>query len=347
MRLAEFLQSSRQMDLQMKSHQSNSSGNTGTLERVRYLFDLFLMRWRGRGRFDNSRNLYRIREYEALAAKEGIDLKASQILEIGVGQRPYLGITFYGLGYNYKGIDLDQPIYPPTIAKAWRLYRANGFLRLTKTLTRYFLFDRPEYSSLLKELNLAPERVREARLFIQCNAALVDLSSHDIFPALYMSQKMPLVVISESVFEHIPRDDLSRILLNLRNHADASKRHLLIMTRPTIFTGICGSHLTEWYRHNVYSSKPKRSDPWEHLRKKRFTADTYLNRLSRADYRELFEACGYRIVAETAENPGLGSEFLDDPVLRNELGDWSDDELLSNEVMFELVPSSISTSDPR
>jgi hypothetical protein len=115
---------------------------------------------------------------------------------------------------------------------------------------------------------------------------------------------------------------------------------LLVLTRPTIFTGICGSHLTEWYHHNVYSSKPKKSEPWEHLRKKRFAADTYLNRLTRAEYRELFKDSGYNIKDETVEHLGLGSKFLDNPALRAELSDWSDEELLSNEVMFELVPSS-------
>jgi hypothetical protein len=227
----------------MKLQQSNSSGKSPTLERIRYLCDLFLMRWRGRGRFDNSRNIMRIGEYEALATKQGIDLKTSQILEIGVGQRPYLGITFFGLGYHYKGIDLDQPIYPPTLSKTWRLYRANGFLRLAKTLVRYFLFDRPEYSSLFHQLGLSPECVGKSGLFVQGNAASLDLALLTNSSALSASRQMPLVVLSESVFEHIPRDDIARILLNMRHHAEASGRKLLVLTRPTIFTGICGSHL--------------------------------------------------------------------------------------------------------
>jgi hypothetical protein len=324
----------------MKAPQTNSSGQISALERVQYLYDLFLMRWRGRGDFNNSGNFRRIGEYQALASKQGIDLKASQILEIGFGQRPYLGITLYALGYHYRGIDLDQPIFPPTLAKAWRLYRANGLLRLIKTLVRYFLFDRPEYLSLFKQLGLSHGDVRKAKIFVQGDAALVDLASLATSSASSESQHRPLVVVSESVFEHIPRADLSRILLNLRTLAEASKRQLLVLTRPTIFTGICGSHLTEWYHHNVYSSKPKKSEPWEHLRKKRFAADTYLNRLTRAEYRELFKDSGYNIKDETVEHLGLGSKFLDNPALRAELSDWSDEELLSNEVMFELVPSS-------
>jgi hypothetical protein len=322
----------------MKSRQSNSSGKVSAIDRARYLYDLFIMRWRGRsGGFNNSQFLRRIAEYEALASKQGIDLKASQILEIGVGQRPYLGITFFGLGYHYNGIDLDQPIYPLTLSTAWRAYHANGFLRLAKALIRYFLFDQQEYSSLFKQLGLSPESVERAGIFVRADAASLDLALLTNSSAPTASRQMPLVVVSESVFEHIPRADIARVLQNIRHHAEVSGRELLILTRPTIFTGICGSHLTEWYHHNVYSSKPKRSDPWEHLRKKRFRADTYLNRLSRDDYRNLFQSCGYKIVAESVKHPGLGSEFLVDPVLRNELSEWSEDELLSNEVMFELV----------
>ena len=322
----------------MKKRESNSSGRAGAFERLRYLIDLFMMRWRGRGRFDNKRNRDRVREYHQIAGCHGIDLKAAQVLEIGVGQRPYLGITLLGMGYRYRGIDLDLPIYPPTFAKIRHLYRANGALRMAKTLSRYFLFDRPEYQSLFNDLGLSPRQVQKSELFVQGNAALVDLRV--ICPAAESCPQMPLVVISESVFEHIPSRDLSLILENLRTYAARSNRPLLILSRPTIFTGICGSHLTEWYHHNVYSKKAKRSEPWEHLRKRRYVADTYLNQLTRADYRHLFEACGYVIYSETVENPGLGAEYLHEPALREELAAWSEDELLSNEVMFELIPTT-------
>jgi hypothetical protein len=69
------------------------------------------MRLRGTGHFSNSRNIARIKEYETLAARHGIDLKSSQILEIGVGQRPYLGITLAALGYCYTGIAYSRIPY--------------------------------------------------------------------------------------------------------------------------------------------------------------------------------------------------------------------------------------------
>ena len=151
---------------------------------------------------------------------------------------------------------------------------------------------------------------------------------------------MPLIVISESVFERIPQDELPRLLLILNAHALAAARRLFILTRPMIFTGICVSHLTEWYYNNVYSQKLKRPEPREHLRKNRFVADTCLNRLSRDGFRALFKNCGFKVLAETLKYPEPCREFLTDPSLENELAEWSDDEHLSNEVMFELVPAA-------
>ena len=90
---------------------TNSSGEIGLFPRIAYLRDLFVMRWKGRKSFVISRNLSRINEYRSIASKYGIDLKCSQILEIGFVQRPYLGITLYGLGYCYKGIDPDLSIF--------------------------------------------------------------------------------------------------------------------------------------------------------------------------------------------------------------------------------------------
>jgi hypothetical protein len=123
----------------MKDSQTNSSGASGLIERVHYLFDLFRMRWISRGTFDNQQQLDLAEEYVAITAKHGIDLRQAQILEIGVGQRPYLGITLYGLGYDYRGVDLDVTFYPPSLQKFSRLHHANGTLRLLKTLVRYWV----------------------------------------------------------------------------------------------------------------------------------------------------------------------------------------------------------------
>ena len=71
--------------MKIKRRQSNSSTNVAAIERVSRLWDLFLMRWRKKDMFDHSYDFKRINECEALATKHGIELKDSQILEIGFG----------------------------------------------------------------------------------------------------------------------------------------------------------------------------------------------------------------------------------------------------------------------
>jgi hypothetical protein len=72
------------------------------------------------------------------------------------------------------------------------------------------------------------------------------------------------------------------------------------------------------------------------LRKRRFNANTYLNCLSRADYREIFSR-HFDILEEKVMHPNLGREWLTDEV-RAELPQWSEEELLSNRVEFALRP---------
>ena len=78
--------------------------------------------------------------------------------------------------------------------------------------------------------------------------------------------------------------------------------------------------------------------PWEHLRKNRHPANTYLNKLSRTDYRELFSR-HFRILDEKTMKPDYGRQYLSDDI-RNELTSYSDDELFSNSVRFVLEPLS-------
>ena len=57
-----------------------------------------------------------------------------------------------------------------------------------------------------------------------------------------------------------------------------------------------------------------------------------------ADYRDCSQPAGINIVRKTVENPNAGGEFLKNAALREELAKWPNDELLSNEIMCELIP---------
>lgn len=139
------------------------------------------------------------------------------------------------------------------------------------------------------------------------------------------------LVYSEDVFEHIPPDGLEKLVPRIASQL--SPRGIALIT-PNIFTGITGGHLIEWYPHKVKQEIARKSEPWEHLRKRRYTADTYLNRLPRSAYRELFGRY-FEILEEKVMEPELGRCWLT-PEAKAELADWEDEELFSNRVRFVL-----------
>jgi hypothetical protein len=70
------------------------------------------------------------------------------------------------------------------------------------------------------------------------------------------------------------------------------------------------------------------------LRKQRFTANTYLNRLTRSDYRRIFGQ-HFEILEENELRPDMGRRWLTAAV-KADLPQWSEEDLLSNRVQFVL-----------
>jgi hypothetical protein len=104
-------------------------------------------------------------------------------------------------------------------------------------------------------------------------------------------------------------------------------------------------HLVEWYAHQVSKQRPRSTEPWEHLRKRRHVANTYLNKLPRSWYREMF-AQHLGVVQENVQRPELGREWLT-PEVRQELAEWSEDELFSNKVQFVFTSETMKRELPR
>jgi hypothetical protein len=93
----------------------------------------------------------------------------------------------------------------------------------------------------------------------------------------------------------------------------------------------------EWSRHAMRQPPPKpRIEPWDHLRQRRFKPNTYLNELTRAEYRDLF-GVRFDILKERVTQPDLGREYLDARA-QAELADWPKEELFSNQTLFVLRP---------
>lgn len=264
-----------------------------------------------------------IDEYEALCHQYlGRPLKDARVFEIGYGTRPYRLAALISLGVDACGVDLDVPLIGFDYKTLWKIYRKNGFERLFKSIMRFFVADLIENRQMKRALaSRGKALLIEPGRFLTGDAAEVirNLDSVDLF-------------ISEDVFEHIPKAGLEIIVAQM---AEKLAPNGVAFIRPNIFTGISGGHRVEWFETNI----GKRwcagwSEPWGHLRSEAVTGDTYLNRLSRADYRALFEPY-FDIALEHEKFPDLGASYLSESVAR-ELAEWPREELFSNQVLFVL-----------
>ncbi|CAD5369178.1 Methyltransf_11 domain-containing protein [Rubrivivax sp. A210] len=245
----------------------------------------------------------------------------ARIFEVGYGARPLRLIASISLGLDARGIDLDAPMLERSGAELLRILRRNGPLRFVKSSVRALVFDAHERRALIRvlarrgaRLRLAPDRF----LVGDIATAAIAPGSVDFF-------------YSEDVFEHIPGAALDAVCAGM---ARALAPGGMAVISPSVYTGICGGHLVEWYPNSFARDGVRRSEPWEHLRRRRFVADCFLNEWRVRDYRALFEA-HFDIVSVDNLKPGLGRQFLT-PALRTELAAYDEDELLSEKWRFVL-----------
>jgi hypothetical protein len=256
--------------------------------------------------------------YEQLT---GEPFSSARIFEIGYGQRPFSLFALTSMGMDVSGIDLDMPMVGFSFLKLFAIARRNGVERALKTGVRSALFDQRDRSALGRSLELRGYKLKidSSRLLVgDATACTANLGMVDL-------------IYSECVFEHIPHDSLRLLVKHIATELSPKG---LALIRPDVFTGIAGGHNPEWYSFQVNRDIPRKYEPWEHLRKGRFTANTYLNKLSRADYRELFGQ-HFDIIEERVYIPDLGRQWLT-PEVRKELAAWSEEELFSNKVEFVL-----------
>ena len=264
-----------------------------------------------------------IQEYDALCRLYlGRSLMETRVFEIGYGTRPYRLATLISLGIHAYGVDLDVPLLKFERQVFLNIYRHNGFERLAKSMFRFFIADSFQNRQMRNMLRLQGKTfTAPAERFLTGNAAQVipTLDPVDLF-------------ISEDVFEHIPRADLETIVAQM---AEKLPPDGLALIRPNVFTGITGGHRVEWFEGNLRKGwYPRWSEPWGHLRGDGREGDTYLNKLTRSDYRALFEPY-FDILLERVKYPDLGRSYLTENVAR-ELSHWPREELFSNQVLFVL-----------
>ncbi|MHB8235818.1 MAG: class I SAM-dependent methyltransferase [Solirubrobacteraceae bacterium] len=266
-----------------------------------------------------------IDEYHALLRQHAdLPLRGARILEIGFGARPHRQMVLHSMGLDAIGIDAEAPMLSGHPTELLRVVKQNGLERAAKSLLRHTLFDggeRRALSSLIARRGFAP-RLDTSRLIVN-DASELELPRGSLD-----------LILSEDVFEHVERTSLERLVARM---ADWLSPGGLALIRPNVFTGIVGGHLLEWSNASMREPPPRRrSEPWEHLRECRFAPNTYLNQLSRAEYRELL-ARRFEILEERVAHADLGREYLDERA-RGDLSDYPEEELFSNQTLFVLKP---------
>jgi hypothetical protein len=256
----------------------------------------------------------------------GGDFAKARVFEIGFGARPLRLIALMSMAIDVRGIDLDMPMLQFSVRRLGHIFRQNGLERALKTGVRALLFDRRERRDLEAALNRRGYTRRiDPKRFLVGDVAECGGESGSVD-----------MVYSNNVFEHIPPVSLERVIERFAKIL--SPQGIAIIT-PDVFTGICGGHLLEWYKAASDQNARVKSEAWEHLRKQRYVANTYLNRLTRSDYRRLFKR-HFDILQERVIVPSLGRDWLT-PGTRAELKQWDDEELFSNRVQFVLRPKAV------
>lgn len=311
-----------------KAASNSSNQNLHFYKKLKEWSQLFWMRSKGLFKENNFEFLFeKLEEYQVYLQKySSKPVQDTKVLEIGFGARPNRLILLNSIGFDAIGVDLDQPVLFGSPSEFINIYKRNGIERTFKSIVRFFLFDGHERNCLADSLC-----ARGFNLTINKEKFFVNDVADPEFQKHIKEQSLDLI-ISEDVFEHIPLSSLKTVVPKM---AQWLQPNGIALIRPCIYTGITGGHLLEWYPP-LTKDFQRKSEAWEHLRKKRYQANTYLNQMSRADYRELFTPY-FHIVQEKVEIPNLGREFLCSETL-NELKDFSEEELFSNTVLFVLKP---------
>jgi hypothetical protein len=227
------------------------------------------------------------------------------------------------MGADVYGVDAEVPLLRGDVREYVAMLRHNGLERMLKSTVRRAMFDRRADRAFVHALEKRGMRWRK----LECGRLLIGDAAECDPPGVFD------LVYSIAVFEHIERPSLERLVPRM---ASWMKRDALALILPDVFTGLHGGHLLEWEADTFELPITRRSEPWEHLRQRRFVANTTLNQLTRAEYFALFEAT-FDILDVIEAPRGKQQDFLT-PAIRAELSGYSDADLLDANPLFVLRP---------
>jgi hypothetical protein len=250
-------------------------------------------------------------------------LSDARIFEIGFGVRAYHLRALLALGADAWGVDAEVPLLTGALSEYGAIVRRNGWERFLKTVIRHAIFDRRKESEFAhavehKGVTLAPPDVHR---FLWGDAAACEPPGK--FDLIY----------SIAVFEHMTRQAIEKLVPRMATWLQPAG---VAVIRPDVFTGLHGGHLREWDEETLHTKMQRRSEPWEHLRKKRYVANTTLNEMARSEYEDIFNRHFH--ILEIIEGPrGHAPEWLT-PEVRMELSDYSEQDLLDATPTFVMRP---------
>ncbi len=243
----------------------------------------------------------------------GRPLQGLKILEIGPGQDMQRA-HYFGLKNDVDAFDLDVIPQGMNPSSYYQMYRANGLGRVVKTIGRKAIIGNTNQQEWLKVIG-------------------GDQLRHPTFIHGDICQEIPKknhydVVMSWSVFEHVP-------------DPRAAFENVIASLKPG---GIFYVSLHLWTSNNghhdirAFTGGETELPLWAHLRpsqRNMITPSSWLNEWRLPQWRALIDeiAPGAEEYLEQYEHPeSYGSQL--DEALRQELNDYSDEELLTVNVVY-------------
>jgi SAM-dependent methyltransferase len=246
------------------------------------------------------------RDDARIADALGRPVDGLDILEIGPGQNKERAY-YFGARNRVTAIDLDVIPGDGRVGDYWRMYRANGWGRVVKTVGGYAIIGRRArhaWADALGVRELTEPGVCQGDI---CQAAPAE-SRYD-------------VVTSWSVLEHLP-DPASA----LRNVVTALRPGGALFLSIHLYTSNDG-------HHDIRSFTGTPLPPWAHLRPSTLSdvrPSAYLNEWRLRDWRALFDEVtpGAREYLDQYELPEVLGPLLDGDIGR-ELAGYDAEELLT------------------
>ncbi len=240
------------------------------------------------------------------------DIKTSKILDVGNGQTATQVVLFQADGAEVIGIDMELPTYKMGSKLFLKVAKINGFERAIKSLFRHLLFDKNFFKELKEKYHKNFDLNKlDCRLM---NAAKMEFADNT-FDFIY----------STWVFEHI--DNVSESLKEINR---VLKPNGLAWIGVHLFLSLSGGHNLEWI--DPENNPSNKVPAWDHLLENEFPVNTFLNKLTLDQYREIFKK-NIEIIDEklTVEGKNLLSEEIENKLKKK---GFNQDDLFTRTVVF-------------